>query len=365
MNLNNDVSHTNSGGTPSGLNLPFLLSPAGKDYLWGGRRLRDDFSKELDMEPLAETWECSTHPDGPSYAASGPDRGRKLIDILRDHPEYIGSHPRVRPDGGLPVLVKLIDASLDLSVQVHPDDDYACRHENGSLGKTEMWYVVDAKKDAGIIYGFSRDMTQNLLKKSLEDGSVGRYLQRVKVKKDDVYAIEPGTVHGIGAGTLVAEIQESSNITYRLFDYNRKDREGNLRELHIDKGLEVSSLRSSSRPRQPIRVLNYRPGAASELLYRCRHFQVERLMINTERVRNMADIRADSTSFRILLCIDGCAAMFAADDEAVLFPYVADGRNDVRSGRCWTLFRGDCMFIPADSVPLKLHGKAQFLVVMC
>ena len=155
-------------------NRPFLLRPADKDYLWGGRRLKDDFSKEIEMEPLAETWECSTHPDGPSICASGSDEGRKLIDILREHPEYIGSHPAVQPDGGLPVLVKLIDASQDLSVQVHPDDEYAFQHENGSLGKTEMWYVVDAKKDAKIIYGFSRDMTKGLLRKSLEQGTVGR-----------------------------------------------------------------------------------------------------------------------------------------------------------------------------------------------
>ena len=336
----------NSNVEISGRNKPFLLKPAGKDYLWGGRRLKDDFSKDLPMEPLAETWECSTHPDGPSLVASGPDEGRKLMDVLRSHPEYIGTHPRVQPDGGLPVLVKLIDASQDLSVQVHPDDEYAYRHENGALGKTEMWYVVDAKMDAHIIYGFSRDMTKPLLRRSLEQGSVGRYMQRIPVRKDEVYAIEPGTVHGIGAGTLVAEVQESSNITYRLYDYNRRDKEGNLRELHIEKGLEVASLKSSLQPRQPIRVLNYKPGAAKELLFRCRYFQVERLLINTERVRTMADFGTGSGSFKILLCIDGCATMFGAED-------------------CWTLFRGDCVFVPADSIPLKLHGRAQFISVFC
>ena len=332
-------------------NRPFLLRPAGKDYLWGGRRLKDDFSKEVEMEPLAETWECSTHPDGPSVAASGADSGRKLIDILRDHPEYVGTNPALRPDGGLPVLVKLIDASQDLSVQVHPDDAYASLYENGSLGKTEMWYVVDAKKDAGIIYGFSRDMSKELLRSSLERGTVGRYLQSVPVRKDDVYVIEPGIVHGIGAGTLVAEVQESSNITYRLYDYNRKDRNGNPRQLHIEKALEVANRKSSEKPRQPIRVLNYRPGAASELLYRCRYFQVARLLVNTERVRDMADLRTDSRSFMILLCIDGCATVCLQEE---------------RSGEsCWFLFRGDCMFIPADSALLKIHGRAQFLTVVC
>ena len=327
-------------------NRPFLLKPAGKDYLWGGRRLKDDFSKEIDLEPLAETWECSTHPDGPSYAASGPDQGRELIEILRSHPEYIGTHPRVQPDGGLPVLVKLIDASQDLSVQVHPDDEYAYRNENGSLGKTEMWYVVHAKKDSRITYGFSRDMSEKLLRSSLENGTIGRYLQSVPACKDDVFGIEAGTVHGLGAGTLVVEVQESSNITYRLYDYNRKDRDGNLRQLHIEKGLEVCDRKSAVRPRQPIRVLNYRPGAATELLFRCRYFQVERLLVNTERVRTMADLKTDSRSFMILLCINGCGTVFAKDS-------------------CWSMFRGDCMFIPADSAPLKIHGSAQFLTVVC
>ena len=327
--------------------------------------MKDDFSKEMELEPLAETWECSTHPDGPSIVASGPDQGKELIDILRRHPEYIGTHPKVQPDGGLPVLVKLIDASQNLSVQVHPDDEYAYQNENGSLGKTEMWYVVDAKKDARIIYGFSRDMNKRLLKDSLESGTVERYLQRVPVRKDDVYAIAPGTVHGLGAGTLVAEVQESSNITYRLYDYNRRDRNGNLRQLHIEKGLEVSQLKSSMQPRQPIRVLNYRPGAASELLFRCKYFQVERLLVNTERVRTMADLRTDSSSFKILLCIDGCGTVFAAQED--LLPVQASEKRDTAESadHCWSLFRGDCMFIPADSIPLKIHGNAQFLTVVC
>ena len=350
-------------------NRPFLLRPAGKDYLWGGRRLKDDFSKEIEMEPLAETWECSTHPDGPSICASGPDEGRKLIDILREHPEYIGSHPAVQPDGGLPVLVKLIDASQDLSVQVHPDDEYAFQHENGSLGKTEMWYVVDAKKDAKIIYGFSRDMTKGLLRKSLEQGTVGRYLQSVPVRKDDVYVIEPGTVHGVGAGTLVAEVQESSNITYRLHDYNRKDRNGNLRPLHLEKALEVSTLKGSMQPRQPVRVLKYRPGAATELLYRCRYFQVERMLVNTERVRSMADLKTDGSSFRILLCIDGCATVFlneeSTQNESSDSASISSEGNKEDLSATWSLFRGDCMFIPADSIPLKIHGNAQFLTVIC
>ena len=126
--------------------MPFLLKPAGKDYLWGGQRLRADFGKESVLNPLAETWECSTHPDGPSLVESGAFAGMPLKEVLKEHPEYLGTHPLCNytkeqlAAGELPVLIKFIDAKKDLSVQVHPDDEYARTHENGSRGKTEMWY---------------------------------------------------------------------------------------------------------------------------------------------------------------------------------------------------------------------------------
>ncbi len=145
---------------------PFLLKPEGKDYLWGGNRLNDDFSKKINLYPLAETWECSTHPDGPSQVASGEHRGEFLESVLKQHPEYLGTHPRIK--GELPILIKFIDANQDLSVQVHPDDSYAMEHENGSLGKTELWYVLDAAEDTKLIYGFNRDMGKDMLRISLE-----------------------------------------------------------------------------------------------------------------------------------------------------------------------------------------------------
>lgn len=325
---------------------PFLLKPAGKDYLWGGSRLNDDFSKEIDLEPLAETWECSTHPDGPSMVASGEHAGKLLPDVLTEHPEYIGTHPKTVP-GQIPILIKLIDAKKDLSVQVHPDDEYAKKNENGQLGKTEMWYVLDASKNASLIYGFLRDMEKEVVKKNLERGTIEKYLQKVPVSKDDVFYIEAGQVHGIGAGALIAEIQENSNLTYRLYDYNRVDKHGNHRQLHIDKALEVANLKGSAAPRQPMRVLKYRKGSATELLCRCKYFQVERQLINTERNREMADFCTGSNSFQVLLCTSGCGCLFEPDGESINF------------------FKGDCIFIPADSVPLKLHGKAQMLKVSC
>lgn len=327
---------------------PFLLQPAGKDYLWGGSRLRDEFSKEVDMEPLAETWECSTHPDGTSVVANGEFKGQLLSEVLKAHPEFLGEHLRIKDSyqGELPVLIKLIDAKKDLSVQVHPDDTYAREHENGSLGKTEMWYVVDATKDAKLVYGFYHDMEKETLKNSLAEGTVEKYLRKVPIQKDDVFYIEAGTVHAIGAGALIAEIQESSNLTYRLYDYNRVDRDGKARELHIDKALDVANLKSSAEPRQPMRVLKYKKGVATEFLCRCKYFEVERVLLNTERTRSMAEFRTNSNTFQVLLCVDGCGILF---DENLPINF----------------FKGDCMFVPADSKPLKLHGKAQLLKVSC
>lgn len=325
---------------------PFLLKPAGKDYLWGGNRLNDDFAKGIDMQPLAETWECSTHPDGPSTIASGPFRGKFLADVLREHPDYLGSHPQTN-NGELPVLIKFIDAKRDLSVQVHPSDAYAKEHENGQLGKTEMWYVLDTVGDANLIYGFNRPIDKATLRKSLLDGTVEHYLQRVKIHKDDVFYIEAGTVHAIGAGALIAEIQESSNLTYRMYDYGRLDKNGKPRQLHIDRALDVARLDGGETPRQPMRVLKYTPGCASELLCRCKYFVVERLLINTERIRQMASFSTAENSFQVLLCIDGCGVAFPDGAEALPF------------------FRGDCLFVPANSVSIRLHGRAQLLKVSC
>ena len=322
---------------------PFLLKPAGKNYLWGGTRLKDDFSKELQLTPLAETWECSTHPDGPSIVASGKHEGRLLMKVIEEHPEYLGTHPKGKD--GLPILVKLIDAKEDLSVQVHPNDEYAMKYEGGSLGKTEMWYVVDAAEGASLIYGFNHDIDKSVLTRSLEEGSVQKYLQKIRIYKDDVFFIEAGTVHAIGKGALIAEVQESSNWTYRLFDYNRTDKDGNRRELHIPKALEVVNLKGSQEPRQPMRVLRYRKGTASEFLCRCKDFQIERMLVNTECYREMADYQTGGNSFQVLLCIGGCGALIGR--EAIYF------------------IKGDCIFVPANSIPLKIHGKAEFLKIGC
>ena len=297
-------------------NKPLLLRPSGKDYLWGGNRLNDEFEKNIDMDPLAETWECSTHPDGPSYVVSGEFGRQELAEVLRAHPEYLGE--RHKGENALPILIKFIDAKKDLSVQVHPTDAYAQEHENGQLGKTEM-------------------------RRAIADGTVMKYLQKVPIHKDDLFFIQAGTVHAIGAGALVAEIQENSNLTYRLYDYDRVGKDGKKRELHIDKALDVANLKSSAEPRQPLRVLKYRQGVASELLTRCKYFEVYRMIVNTER-RQKVHYRADGIAFRVLLCVNGCGTISY-------------------DGGSITFYKGDCIFVPADSEMLTLHGQAQFLDV--
>lgn len=320
-------------------NKPLLLRPTGKDYLWGGRRLNDEFEKNIDMAPLAETWECSTHPDGPCYVVGGVFDGRTLADVLKENKSYLGS--RHDTNGELPILIKFIDAKSDLSVQVHPDDEYAREHENGQLGKTEMWYVLDASKDAKLVYGLKHNSTEKTLRKAIENGTLMKHLQQVPIKKDDLFFIEAGTIHAIGAGALIAEIQENSNLTYRLFDYDRVDKNGKKRELHIDKGLAVSNFKSSREPKQPMTVLKYNQGVASELLCRCKYFEVYRMLVNTER-RQTVYYRADEVAFRVLLCVNGCGTI-TFGDESINF------------------YKGDCIFVPADSVEIKIHGKAQFL----
>ena len=318
---------------------PIFLRPTGKDYLWGGSRINDEFGKGIALEPLAETWECSTHPDGPSYALGGEFDGQSLAEILKTHPDYLGTHPE--RGEGLPILIKFIDAKRDLSVQVHPTDDFAAAHENGQRGKTEMWYVLDAAKDAKLVYGLRHDTDAEALRESIENGTVEKHLQTVPIAKNDVFFIEAGTIHAIGAGALIAEIQQSSNLTYRLYDYDRVDKNGHKRPLHVQKALAAANLRSSTAPRQPMRVLHYRPGCASELLCRCRYFEVYRMLVNTERRQKVA-YRADAMSFRVLLCVDGCGTVSFCNSAS-------------------NIYKGDCVFLPADSVELSLHGQLQLL----
>lgn len=323
---------------------PFLLQPACKQTLWGGRLLKKEYGKQADFDHIAEAWECSTHPDGESIVASGSFCGQKLSQVLRAHPEYLGSHPRVV--GELPILIKFIDAESDLSIQVHPDDAYALEHEH-SLGKTEMWYVVRAKPEAQLIYGFNNDVNRDIISKALADDSIAKYLRKVRVQAGDTFLISAGTVHGIGAGNLLVEVQENSNITYRLYDYNRLDKDGKKRALHIDKALDVASFKGSNVPRQPMRVMKYSQGCAREFLHRCQYFQVEKVMINTKCMEKGINFAADSLSFMALICTNGCGRMCLTDGSEI------------------PINQGNTVFFPANSQTVDVYGEMEMLLVKC
>lgn len=373
-------------------NRPFLLSPAAKDYIWGGTRLREEYNKHIDVTPLAETWECSTHPDGPSRVASGAFAGEKLVDVLRAHPEFIGTHPKTDGEGGLPVLIKFIDAARDLSVQVHPSDEYARTHEHGQLGKTEMWYVLEAAPGASLVYGFRQDLTRPMLAASLEDDTVEQYLQKVEIHRGDVFMIESGTVHAIGAGAMIVEIQESSNLTYRMYDYHRLGKDGKPRELHIAKALDVVDLRQKPLPEQLQRACEEHDGYSVELLEQCKYFRTERLRLDTLRdekqpasassdaaARKMpvdaAGTNVDNTSaempqeasaqwMKSASAVKSVAFSTGPDSFEVLL--CVDGSGTLRGEDVELSFRkGDCIFVPADSIGLEISGQSELLKVTC
>ena len=316
------------------MSYPLFLFPSGKDYLWGGERLKKEYGKRIDITPLAETWECSAHPAGPSIVMNGEYAGRTLLEVFDDHPEYLGT--KCNPQMGFPILIKFIDAEKKLSVQVHPDDIYALKNE-ADRGKTEMWYVLDAKEGAEIVYGFEHIVDRKLLKKSIENGDLGKHLHKEKVHKGDVFYIPAGTVHAIGAGILLAEIQESSNITYRLYDYNRKDKYGKKRELHFDKALKVMNMNPVGKIRQKGRMVRYYPGCSCEIICRCRYFEAEKI-----RCSYNYEFEVWKESYQVILCLDGHGML-----------------GEMPFGK------GQCILFPAGIGKMKIAGSCDLIRVRC
>ena len=313
------------------------LIPTGKDYLWGGTRLRDEYGKKIDMTPLAESWECSVHPDGPSFVANGQYKGKTLKEVLDAHPEYIGT----KANGVFPILAKFIDAKKDLSVQVHPDDEYARENENDN-GKTEMWYIIDAEKGASLIYGFKHKVTKEILERAIERGELDKHLQKVEVHKADLYFVPAGTVHGIGKGILLAEIQESSNVTYRVYDYDRVDKNGKKRQLHFEKAVQVMDMGVVPDIKQKRRMVKYYPGCSRELLCRCKYFETERI-----QVTKGFSFSVREESFQVLMCLDGYGQVEVDGDKPVRFT------------------KGETVFLPAGLGRCLIIGDTTILKIRC
>lgn len=313
------------------------LIPSGKDYLWGGTRLKDEYGKKIDMTPLAESWECSVHPDGPSFVANGRYKGKTLKEVLDEHPEYIGR----KSNGEFPILAKLIDAKQDLSIQVHPDDEYALKYE-GQNGKTEMWYIIDADEGASLIYGFKHKVTKEILERAIEKGELDKQLQKVEVHKGDLFFVPAGTVHGIGKGILLAEIQESSNVTYRVYDYDRVDKNGKKRELHFNKAVQVMDMGVAPDIKQKRRLVKHYPGCSRELLCRCKYFETERIQVTKGFSFSVME-----NSFQVLMCLDGYGQVEVDGDKPVRFS------------------KGETVFLPAGIGRCLIIGDATLLKTRC
>ncbi len=298
----------------------FKLYPAHKDYLWGGTRLREEYDKNF-TGIVAETWELSVHPDGHSVivAPESSYHGKTLAEYLKDHPLVLGR------EGELPILIKFIDAKKDLSIQVHPDNEYALKHE-GQFGKTECWYILDAEPEAFLYYGVNRSLSREELRTAIENKTLLDVLRRVPVKKGDFFFIPAGTIHAIGAGIVIAEIQQNSNVTYRVYDFDRKDASGQLRELHIEQSIAVSDLEPSRE--------NYDFGGH---LCQCPYFTVDKLTIS-------APCRLDPSgaSFHSLLILEGSGSL-------------SDGKD------VYPLRKGDSVFVSADHAPYTLEGSLTLL----
>ena len=218
---------------------PLLLKPEIKDYLWGGDLLKTDFGYETQKEIAAEAWVFSAHKDGPGVVTNGELKGKTLPEVLELWGEKaIG--PRAAEFPYFPLLIKLIDANKTLSIQVHPDDKYALENE-GEFGKTEMWYIVDCKEGAELIYGFNRDISKDEFERRIKDNTLTEVCNYVPVHKGDLFFIAAGTLHAIGEGIVIAEVQQNSNSTYRVSDFGRLGADGKPRPLHIDKAIDVTN----------------------------------------------------------------------------------------------------------------------------
>lgn len=300
------------------------LAPACKSYLWGGNRLKKQFAKGDGGEPLAESWELSVHPDGPSRIACGKYTGRTLSEYLAAHPGALGQAKE------LPILVKLIDAADRLSVQVHPSDSFAqeVEHDNG---KTEMWYIVDALPGSGICCGLKRDSSAEEVARLTQEGRIEELLNFIPVRAGDCYLIEAGTLHAIGAGCLICEVQQSSNVTYRVYDYGRRDSLGRMRELHLEKALQVIDYRAFT-DRTGSGAWSQRPGASLRRLTECPYFVCYRVVTD--------------------------AVWQTQANDSFLGVTVLSGRGAVCGLPCW---EGDSFLIPAG-VRLQAAGGLELLI---
>ncbi|HXV98386.1 MAG TPA: mannose-6-phosphate isomerase, class I [Anaerolineae bacterium] len=264
---------------------PLTFTPVLRDYIWGGRNLETKLGRTLPPGIIAESWEISGHPSAPTTVKSGPLAGQTLPEVLqRLGLDLVGRRSQAMLERGkFPLLIKLLDANQPLSVQVHPNDEYANLHENGELGKTEMWYILHAKPGAYLIYGLKPGVTPASFRQALEVGSLESYLHQLPVKAGDAVFIPAGSVHAIMDGILLAEIQQNSDTTYRVYDWNRLGADGKPRPLHIDKAIEVVNFDQVEPRHFPPQLLEENDDFRREMITTSPYFNVERITFKREK----------------------------------------------------------------------------------
>lgn len=315
---------------------PLRLNAAFKDYLWGGTRLKTEYHQNSPARIVAESWVLSCHPNGPSVIANGDGKGMTLTEYFeKAGRKVLGTDCEKFPD--FPTLIKLIDAKDALSIQVHPDNEYARTHEGG-FGKTEMWYVIDCEEGAFLYYGFDHEISKEEFRERIERNTLTEVLNKVPVKPGDVLLIESGTLHAIGAGILIAEVQQNSDLTYRIYDFGRLGADGKPRELHIPQALDVTRRSRPERSPGPQGEEIREPGCVRQLLFSCEYFTVTHMKI-TEHM-----LCAGEKSFQSLVCLDGDALILD------------------RGRALLTFKKGDSIFIPAGFGRYTVKGCCEILL---
>ena len=307
---------------------PLLLKPVIKDYLWGGTRLKEEFGFDTDMPIAAEGWMLSCHKDGTNIVTNGEYKGKTFDEVLSKW----GYKDK------FPILIKLIDAKDKLSVQVHPDNAYALKNE-GEFGKTEMWYIVDCKPGAKLIYGFKNEISKDQFEKQIKSNTLDDVMNYVPVNKGDVFFISAGTLHAIGAGILIAEIQQNSNTTYRVSDYGRLGTDGKPRQLHIEKAVDVTKTEPASIPYGNVGDVKVNSWGTERKLGKCEYFDVSLLKLSGER-----EVCSEN-EFISLLIIDG----------SVNISYTG---GELKAGK------GASIFIP-KGLGVRMSGNAEIIYSRC
>ena len=305
------------------------LIPATKDFIWGGDSLKKKWNKKSDKDIIAESWELSCHKEGPSIIANGEYKGMSLSDLLDKMPDLKGK--KALNFKFFPILIKLIDAKTNLSIQVHPSDEYALANE-GQFGKTEMWYIVDVKEGGGVYCGFKEKYSIDEVAQAIKENRIMDILNFVEVKKGDCIYIPSGTVHAICGGLLICEVQQNSSLTYRLYDYDRVDAKGNKRELHIEKSLKVIDPQRVGIVNEDVKQLD----ANKKLLASCKYFTTTEIKAEGE-----LKVNVDDSSFASITVVEGHGSV------------VVDGKEE-------SMALGDTCFIPAG-YDYILKGKMKVI----